>query len=801
MPKGKSRSKSLLEQIAEMSDPRPKDYDIENDGMNDNAYIGSDSQSEESDEEDLKREHYISMGKSKLRQNQGIGELGPKYVGSRVSRKALYDGQDISESEISNNDDSDNSEEDSDEEDNDSTGGDSSSNELSVDGGSDVSSEQGSDRDLSDDDDDDVGHGGMYDTDSDEEDGAPESSQSHIREQIKKLEEGEKALLQNITQTARSDVEKGKRVLNQTRMWEGALDARIRVQKMVVASNELPRPELLAELEEYMTQSDEGASKQLDAARDSVHRLLDSLIKLRQTLIAQNDAVQQMRTGDKRKMQHDSASDVLESSWREMEDLRESFRGYRDSSLEKWSDRVLVTAGIGAAKKFKAVNQGIVHQIGQAMAAKERLIERTHLKRTEYKIIGEPSVESEESEKNSKGVVDAHLRNLDTEIFDDSDFYQQLLRELIESRMVDSNDPSASTGMRWAVSKQQGGSKKRTVDRKASKIRYDVMEKLQNFMPPVPAGTWHEDMINELFSSLLGQRVPQSILDVEDEPLTPTTKQTEEISASIGGSAQKKDLVYIKYLNRESRMHRPALGTKGRLNGVCFEGVFANGKQNMLSNELQSDRATIPSSARFASKVQQAQVQWPHPYIKAPNAMQPILPDGDLGKRQPSKPVVHIVKRTASSSSNGKSDKRPRHIGQSLITNSEPVLTAVDDRSYAKIPRTKWATRPALLERIVCANAPWSILCFVTNVGAIVRSGPLNQTKVAASEFAACLIWADGSICAVGSSILQEIPNLSQETESIRPSAAMTRPPSALSLAVWTDHLGHNLISADHQPF
>ncbi|KAG0284358.1 hypothetical protein BGZ98_005948, partial [Dissophora globulifera] len=30
--------------------------------------------------------------------------------------------------------------------------------------------------------------------------------------------------------------------------------------------------------------------------------------------------------------------------------------------------------------------------------------------------------------------------------------------------------------------------------------------KLQSFMAPVPAGTWHEEMVEELFSSLLGRK-------------------------------------------------------------------------------------------------------------------------------------------------------------------------------------------------------------------------------------------------------------------------------------------------------
>lgn len=65
--------------------------------------------------------------------------------------------------------------------------------------------------------------------------------------------------------------------------------------------------------------------------------------------------------------------------------------------------------------------------------------------------------------------MDGHLADHDAEIFDDNDFYQQLLKELIESRMVDTDDPIA-LGMRWAALKQNK-QKKKTVDTRASKGR------------------------------------------------------------------------------------------------------------------------------------------------------------------------------------------------------------------------------------------------------------------------------------------------------------------------------------------
>ncbi|KAJ2744614.1 rRNA-processing protein bfr2 [Coemansia sp. BCRC 34301] len=507
------RAKSLLEQIADISDPRPKDFDIENAGVDDNAFVraGSESEDEGSENEDLKRDHYIDMGKSTLRRNQGIGQMGPKYVGSRVSRKDLYDGQEDSDEDISEEAMSDSSNNDSDD---------------------DMESE------------DDVGKYSPLakrsaalimdesDSDSDSEDGGETEhevvgSHDRIRDEIKRLEEGEKALLKSITQTARSDVEKGQHAVNQTRLWEGALDARIRVQKLVTAANELPQYSLFSELVEGSFSDnaiEEGSC--LESTRQSVRLLLGSLVDLRRALVAQSPSVKQAqleaasaRAGSKRTAAQalGDDDDELAATWGELEELRAELQPYRDESLEKWSNKVQISASVTATKKFKAVNQGILHQISQALAGKDRLIERTQLKRTEYKIIGE--VDEKEGNEESKGLavaVDAHLKDRDVEIFDDTDFYQQLLRELIESRMVDSNDPTSSLGVRWAAVKQQTRAKKRTMDNKASKgrkIRYHVIEKLQSFMPPIPAGTWHEDMVNELFSSLLGQKVPQSILD------------------------------------------------------------------------------------------------------------------------------------------------------------------------------------------------------------------------------------------------------------------------------------------------
>lgn len=79
--------------------------------------------------------------------------------------------------------------------------------------------------------------------------------------------------------------------------------------------------------------------------------------------------------------------------------------------------------------------------------------------------------EAKDTEEHSKDQkLDNHLSNYDVEIFDDNDFYQQQLRELIEARMVDSDDPIAM-GVRWAARKSAEVKKKKKQGDKSSKGR------------------------------------------------------------------------------------------------------------------------------------------------------------------------------------------------------------------------------------------------------------------------------------------------------------------------------------------
>jgi len=75
----------------------------------------------------------------------------------------------------------------------------------------------------------------------------------------------------------------------------------------------------------------------------------------------------------------------------------------------------------------------------------------------------------------------------DSEIFDDTDFYHQMLRDVIESETEGVSDPVALGKRFLALKKLKNKQKlKKKVDQKASKgrrLRYDIHPLLVSFVP------------------------------------------------------------------------------------------------------------------------------------------------------------------------------------------------------------------------------------------------------------------------------------------------------------------------------
>ncbi|XP_053384317.1 LOW QUALITY PROTEIN: protein AATF-like [Mercenaria mercenaria] len=402
--------------------------------------------------------------------------------------------------------------------------------DVDEDSGDDSDDQQNDDDDISEDEDSGKGDEGLSDDDDDGDDDMGD-------EEIDSEDEG----IQKFSSAATDEVAKGQAAKQQLGLWDTLLEGRIKLQKAVSIVNQLPQKEAWRDFSETSETFEEEAGK----AQQALGHLLGSLVHLQDILLHQNaetrnilegkqantkkhtvpeddddeeipsDTDEEMDKQDdkpmstttvrKRKLKFDEYPDVLKKR-------HCSFQEYRNATIQKWYDKTRLAAGKVKGKSFSAFDQSAVVQINQILADKERLIKRTQLKRTVYRVLGTKPTPDQPRyclHCREKSVCQTEtIADNDVEIFDDDDFYHQLLRELIEKKTSDVSDPVALSRQWLEIQKLRSKNKKK-VDNRASKgrkVRYDVHKKLVNFMAPVDNCKWSHEARDDLFKSLFGKR-------------------------------------------------------------------------------------------------------------------------------------------------------------------------------------------------------------------------------------------------------------------------------------------------------
>ncbi|KAM6164849.1 protein AATF [Rhynchocyon petersi] len=334
------------------------------------------------------------------------------------------------------------------------------------------------------------------------------------------------------------EVEKGRAVKNQIALWDQLLEGRIKLQKALLTTNQLPQPEVFPIFKE------KGGPEFASALKNShkaLKALLRSLVDLQEELLFQypdtrylvdgtepeveseeevsseddelvKEKKHQRRAPPKRKLEMDDYPSFMAKRFAD-------FSVYRNHTLQKWHDKTKLASG-KLGKGFGAFERSILTQIDHILMDKERLLRRTQTKRSVYRVLGRPEPIAQPVFENLPGQpeilpqapANAHLKDLDEEIFDDDDFYHQLLRELIE-RKTSSLDPNdqVAMGRQWLAIQKLRSKIHKKVDRKASKgrkLRFHVLNKLLSFMAPIDHTTMNDDARTELYRSLFGRLNP-----------------------------------------------------------------------------------------------------------------------------------------------------------------------------------------------------------------------------------------------------------------------------------------------------
>ncbi|XP_072747346.1 protein AATF [Anoplolepis gracilipes] len=331
----------------------------------------------------------------------------------------------------------------------------------------------------------------------------------------------------------KAEVEKGNCIRNQLKFWENFLEMRIKLQKCVITSNQMPQHDKHKQLG-----SNIDFVKKVNETKNKLVLALNNMLQLRELLLKQYPETKYLSTNSKkRKVDKDentntndpmdeeipsNIEDVLENEKESsidedmetaeepvprkrlkyndyekvLQENHDSYKEYRDSVIKKWNDKTRIATG----SLSKGSGQTTLKQIEFAMSEISKLRKKTQLKRSEYNIVGK-SLPNEDSEGR-------RIQEYDPEIYDDDDFYHQLLRDLIEYKSSDVTDP-VQLSKQWIQLQNMRRKLKMKIDTRATKgrrVRYNVHNKLVNFMAPITVyDTWTDNAKNELYNSLFGK--------------------------------------------------------------------------------------------------------------------------------------------------------------------------------------------------------------------------------------------------------------------------------------------------------
>ncbi|KAL9269175.1 AATF-like protein [Drosera capensis] len=330
--------------------------------------------------------------------------------------------------------------------------------------------------------------------------GQLDAEMEELEKEYWELKNSEENLVSNLKRHKEEDILKGQAVKNQKFVWDKELEFRFLLQKEFSNSNRLPPEPFRSSFFGVDEEVETAYTDTIDACKTTI----TSLLELQEALLEKNSSITQGVEGESGLFSNDSrtsnSSDDESDEWSKISSMQSRVDPFRNKSIDKWQRKSEVNTGAAVKRsKLLAFNQNISDQVATYMRDPSKMIRGMQMMEGTVHVLGavnEPGSNTKEEEAKADG---------DPQLLNDIVFYQQLLKEFFETI-----DPSASEAAFYALKRVQT-KKRKAVDRRASKsrkIRYNVHEKLVNFMAPQPMNL--PPMASKLFANLFGLKSQKS---------------------------------------------------------------------------------------------------------------------------------------------------------------------------------------------------------------------------------------------------------------------------------------------------
>lgn len=338
---------------------------------------------------------------------------------------------------------------------------------------------------------------------------------SLVHETINVMEKEDEMYLEKILKVKPNEIKKGKSVADQKKVYDSLIGLRIYLQNILKDINKFPQSEeLIQEIK-----NDENLSLLYEITDKNLKNLLTSLLRFNKDLtskgsfknILKNDANNTDIVSEIERINKALIEDKSNLDEKMFQDLDNNFNkvlAVSERVINIWYRKTLVYNNKTNNKLLKVLNvNDFCEHIKKSVEENfESIRLKTKRKREKFRVIGK--------------TVNSLIEEEDNNIYDDSDFYEFLLKEFFNTHEIDDSQNMTNRydlTMQYLINRKNKLKNNKKVDQKASKnrkLRFDQHEKIMNFMTPEP--NLNEIGRDEIINSLFGGRKIKS-KEIENE--------------------------------------------------------------------------------------------------------------------------------------------------------------------------------------------------------------------------------------------------------------------------------------------
>jgi len=326
-----------------------------------------------------------------------------------------------------------------------------------------------------------------------------------VSETINVMEKEDEMYLEKILKVKPDEIKKGKSVADQKKVYDSLIGLRIYIQNILKDINKFPQSEFLIQ----EIKNDNNLSHLYEMTDKNLNNLLTNLLRFNKDLsmkgsfknILKSDANNIDIISDMERIINIVSEEREQLDENVFEDLDNNFSkilAVSERVINIWYRKTLVYNNKSNNKLLKVLNvNDFCEHIKKSVEENFDSIRlKTKRKREKFRVVGK--------------TMNSLIEEDDDNIYDDSDFYEYLLKEFFNSQEIDDSQNMTNRydlTMQYLINRKNKLKNNKKIDQKASKnrkLRFDQHEKIMNFMTPEP--NLNEIGRDEIINSLFGGR-------------------------------------------------------------------------------------------------------------------------------------------------------------------------------------------------------------------------------------------------------------------------------------------------------